>query len=263
MIMYYLAQIALRKLLNRVHSELYKQRKSPTDITRSLGIAHELDYQLEQWKLHLPEPLRWNESDEPSADINAARLRAKYFGARYIIHRPFVYLAIHPEAHRALEKYQNSPRISQGEPGSHHASPIAAASTPVQSGFSGANARKPSMAIGPDEYAPTHKNTVEESCKKCLDAAVQSTKAFHAFSVSDNRPVITNVFGTAHAQFGNLLVLQAAYNSTKLKELVNGQQLEGLFVRTLDWYRTLAPISPALGRDLHILEGVYSRTSRA
>lgn len=262
MIMYYLAQIALRKLLNRVHSELYKQRKSPTDITRSLNIAHELDFQLEQWKIHLPEQLRWDESDEPSGNINAARLRAKYFGARYIIHRPFVFLSIHGGP-RPQFNNQFSPKVSQGENDSQHPSPIAAVSTPVHSTFTGASARKASMAIASDEYAPTHKTTVEESCRKCLDAAVQSTRAFHAFSVNEFRPVITNVFGTAHAQFGNLLVLQAAYNSTQLKELVDGQQLENLFVRTLAWYRTLAPISPALKRDLHILEGVYSRARRA
>src|SRR5690606_8689387 len=93
--LYYLSQIALRKLLNRVHTELYKQRNRPIPVTRSLTIARELDYQLELWKSHLPEPLRWDESDPPSSDINAARLRAKYFGARYIIHRPFVYLRMH------------------------------------------------------------------------------------------------------------------------------------------------------------------------
>ncbi|RPA84642.1 hypothetical protein BJ508DRAFT_222926 [Ascobolus immersus RN42] len=266
MIMYYLAQIALRKLLNRVHSELYKQRKTPTDITRSLNIAHELDFQLEQWKLHLPEPLRWEETDEPSGDINAARLRAKYFGARYIIHRPFVYLAIHGGPRPNFTNQYNSPRVSHGDPGSQHPSPIQTVSTPIQPTFTNAltsaSARKASMAIALDEYTPSHKTTVEESCKKCLDAAVQSTKAFHAFSVSEFRPVITNVFGTAHAQFGNLLVLQAALNSNVTKELVDGRQLEGLFIRTLEWYRTLAPISPALKRDLHILEGVYSRARR-
>lgn len=41
--------------------------------------------------------------------------------------------------------------------------------------------------------------SLEASCRKCLEAAISSTTAFHAFSASSNRPIITNVFGTAHA----------------------------------------------------------------
>ena len=39
----------------------------------------------------------------------------------------------------------------------------------------------------------------EASCRKCIEAAISSTTSFHAFSASSNRPIITNVFGTAHA----------------------------------------------------------------
>lgn len=41
--------------------------------------------------------------------------------------------------------------------------------------------------------------TWEASCRKCIEAAILSTTAFHGFSASQNRPIITNVFGTAHA----------------------------------------------------------------
>lgn len=41
--------------------------------------------------------------------------------------------------------------------------------------------------------------SLEASCRKCIEAAISSTTSFHAFSASSHRPVITNVFGTAHA----------------------------------------------------------------
>ena len=154
--MYYLAHIALRKLLNRAHTALYKQDKTQLDAPRSLAIARELDYQLEAWKTHLPEPLNWNSSDPPSNDINAARLRAKYFGARYIIHRPFVYYALHSNQHRqTTADVEGREDISQSE--------------------------------------------LEQNCRKCIDSARQSTTAFHAFDPDDKRPIVTNIFGTAHA----------------------------------------------------------------
>ena len=146
-------------------------------------MARELDYQLEQWKAYLPEQLRWEESEPPSGDINAARLRAKYFGARYIIHRPFVYHVIHG----------GGGLLSASSPTNSEASRSPSASTP--GGFSAA--RRVSL-VGDDrvELAPV---SLEMSCRKCLESAIQSTTAFHAFSPDDNRPIITNVFGTAHA----------------------------------------------------------------
>jgi len=167
--MYSLAQIALRKLLNRVHTALYKQDKTHLDSPRSLAIARELDYQLEAWKSHLPAPLRWESSDPPSSDINAARLRAKYFGARYIIHRPFVYQALH------------------------------GIGVPENLG----NYLHPDSPVMDEQKSETRgditPNELEMDCRKCLEAAMQSTTAFHAFDPDEMRPIITSVFGTAHA----------------------------------------------------------------
>lgn len=131
---------------------------SRLDSPRSLAIARELDWQLSRWKEHLPTPLQWDEnSDPPPADINAARLRAKYWGARYIIHRPFLYHALHA-GRETLE-------LEWG----------------VEGG--GGEAR----------------DGLEVNCRRCINAAIESTRAFHAFDPDTNRPVITNVFGTGHA----------------------------------------------------------------
>ncbi|CUS09213.1 unnamed protein product [Tuber aestivum] len=261
--MYYLAQIALRKLLNRAHTSLYKRDKVKLDSPRSLAMARELDYQLEQWKLHLPEALRWEESDQPPADINAARLRAKYFGARYIIHRPFVYHAIHggngvynaPSNSGAFST--SPPAMSTGE--MSQSSP--SATTPGGFNPSGnivGGGRRISVA-GESERADLAPVSLETSCRKCINSAISSTTAFHAFSPDVNRPVITNVFGTAHAQFGNLLVLQAAYQSPALKSMVPQHLLAELFRKTIHWLQTLSPISSALKHDAHILENAAAK----
>ncbi|KAF8464464.1 hypothetical protein BDZ91DRAFT_764129 [Kalaharituber pfeilii] len=255
--MYYLAQIALRKLLNRAHTALYKQHinRTAADTSRSLAIARELDFQLEQWKLALPVPLRWGEGDPPSSDINAARLRAKYFGARYIIHRPFVYHAVHGW----LSQAGTSPVPRNAEGGAGAGSPGSVVGTPKRElggeagrirsvtppgkggagvGVSGTGAGGGAGAGVPGGGSGGSGGSgdalMEASCRKCLDSAVQSTIAFHAFSASQNRPIITNVFGTAHA-----LTCSGS-----------------CFQKTMFFLGTLAPISAGLRRDLEILRHV-------
>ncbi|KAJ5562648.1 hypothetical protein N7535_002905 [Penicillium sp. DV-2018c] len=39
--------------------------------------------------------MKWRDSDPPAADINAAGMRAEYYRAQYIIHRPILYHALH------------------------------------------------------------------------------------------------------------------------------------------------------------------------
>lgn len=248
--MYYLAQIALRKLLNRAHTALYKQHVGRTiaETNRSLNIARELDFQLEQWRKTLPVPLRWDESDPPSTDINAARLRAKYFGARYIIHRPFVYQAVH-----GLMGSASSPAMSTSETSGspREGTPSAGAAARISSAAGDLSEAGGSVGVGTGAKGD---QSLEASCRKCIEAAISSTTSFHAFSASSHRPVITNVFGTAHAQFGNLLVLSAAFLCPTLKHLIPSQLLHELFSKTIFFLRTLSPISAALGQDLLILE---------
>ncbi|KAG0131492.1 hypothetical protein HOY82DRAFT_608088 [Tuber indicum] len=238
--------------------------KVKLDSPRSLAIARELDFQLEQWKLHLPEALRWEESDPPPADINAARLRAKYFGARYIIHRPFVYHAIHG-GNGVYNAPNNGGVFSTSSPArsaSEMSQSSPSATTP--GGFNplgntaGGGARRISIA-GESERTELAPVSLEASCRKCIDSAISSTTAFHAFSPDVNRPVITNVFGTAHAQFGNLLVLQAAYQSPSLKSMIPQPLLAELFQKTIHWLQTLSPISSALKHDAQILENAAAK----
>lgn len=167
--------------------------RNALDTLHSLKIARELDFQLERWKNTLPRDLRWNEMDEPSSDINAARLRAKYFGARYIIHRPFVYQVVH--GLMTGSGFSNrSPSLSVSEVGGSREA------TPAGRRLNGTDDGKaPPTLISASSPSSSPDQSLEASCRKCLEAAVHSTTAFHAFSPSSHRPIITNVFGTAHA----------------------------------------------------------------
>ena len=56
--------------------------------------ANELWEILAQWRSNLQEFLRWNDSDQPAANILHARLRAKFYGTAYMINRVFLKQAV-------------------------------------------------------------------------------------------------------------------------------------------------------------------------
>ncbi|KAJ5142524.1 uncharacterized protein N7515_001311 [Penicillium bovifimosum] len=94
MMFFYSAQIHLRKLLNRIHMDLYKAEEQGQ--TRWSSILQEtLSLNLDHWRNYLPGIMKCRDSDPPAADINAARMRAEYYRAQYIIHRPMLYHALH------------------------------------------------------------------------------------------------------------------------------------------------------------------------
>lgn len=105
----------------------------------------------------------------------------------------------------------------------------------------------------------------------CIQAAIQSTIAFDRIGAEEGsayegyistrkeRLVLTNIFGTMHAQFGNMLVLAAVYKSPMYKHLpentpLTPRNLDALFERTIDAINENAPNSPILKVDLEVLE---------
>ncbi|ODH49080.1 hypothetical protein GX48_04805 [Paracoccidioides brasiliensis] len=271
---YYVAQIHLRKVLNRVHTELYKTDKldSPgRKASWSTKIQEALSYNLESWRTGLPDNMRWEESDSPSDNIIIARMRAKYYGARYIIHRPLLHHALHPSNFSSdavvntAVAFQNSSNMSTS-----HAR-ISPPSIMVNPGQLSTNnpAEMYANDMGPPNrpvtLAPNQPQRVQhmppqvsinsldpkirKACQACIDAAIQSTVAFDGVK---GRPVVTNIFGTAHAQFGNMLVLSATYMSP-LSQLVDRDTLKRLLDRTIKFLSQSRHISPSLKRDADIL----------
>ncbi len=122
----FLAHITLRRLLNRVHQTLYHSGKSfslklMSCLTNWLGtnnlapgITHpsktlilELNSQLEQWLQYIPEAISsymTSCSDGTSQGLMGTptypnnmldQLRGRYWAAKSVIYRPFIYKALH------------------------------------------------------------------------------------------------------------------------------------------------------------------------
>jgi hypothetical protein len=172
-LIYYSAQLFLRRRLDRVHQGLYGEALlcQPLEFVQDELQGHE-DI-LQAWRMALPEMLKWEDDDPAPADILAARLRAKYWGARYIINRPFLDYALHVMPHirggrsveaAAVDRHGNI----RDEADVHLFKAI--------------------RLFGDDR--------ILEAARRCVDAAMYSTVAF------DNVPgriIVTNIHGTAHA----------------------------------------------------------------
>lgn len=123
----YLAEISVRRLLNRIHNSLYPSKKhvltlssttlmapedfSIEDITSMMSVCDELHAQLETWHASIPDsfrPMLGVGSPVIESNDREPVLRIRYFAARHIIYRPFVlYIASHGMEHTSetmLEK---------------------------------------------------------------------------------------------------------------------------------------------------------------
>ena len=86
---YFLAEIALRRLLNRV-SQLIYSKDSMASTTSLEPVVNELDYQLTQWYESLPTALQFPFSRTLLADPVQTVLRLRFFACRTIIYRPYI-----------------------------------------------------------------------------------------------------------------------------------------------------------------------------
>ncbi|OJJ67456.1 hypothetical protein ASPBRDRAFT_343320 [Aspergillus brasiliensis CBS 101740] len=268
MMFFYSAQIHLRKVLNRVHTDLYKVEKQ-NENRWSANVQEILSMNLELWRSSLPDLMKWKDTDLPDPDINVARMRAKYYGARYIIHRPLLYWALHHSnptengrsasvdsptgsAMSGAKSQQVSPSMAH----SQRAINMARLSSDV--GPMGRSAPTPTPAPPGSRPGLAYRDLnpkLRRACKVCIDSAILSTEAFDGIKT---RPVVTNIFGTAHAQFGNMLVLSATYMSS-LSELVDRNDLDRLLKRTIRFLLQSREISPTLRADAKILSEIYEK----
>jgi hypothetical protein len=176
--------------------------------------VHEaLSMNLDLWRSSLPLIMRWEDSDPPATDINAARMRAKYYGAKYIIHQPLLYHALHygPTGERlssVSQTSENSPRSSastlqkqQMSPSMTDSSHRGSAHMQYMLSNIGSTPSKLSSSF-PQGWTPPTVNLRElppklhRACKACVESAILSTEAFDGI---EDRLVVTNIFGTAHA----------------------------------------------------------------
>lgn len=225
----YIAQLYLRKQLNQVHSLLYdseKQAKHKNGITLDdpaieegiKGIEEMLRNSRDFW---VPKSYQWNDNDLPAADILGARLRAKYWGSQVILYRPFL---------RAILEREPWPYHNQGSPDA-----------------------QPGLSL--EEMPPNVDPRILNYAGLAIHALVESTRAFHGIP-SSQRIIITNVFGTAHAQWGNLLTLAACFKDRYLRRFIDGETLKELFSKTIAFFQTIVQPTSALRADMNILIGL-------
>jgi hypothetical protein len=114
----FLAEISLRRLLNRVHFHMYRSETnvlpgaSPVAVSspfadQAASMISELDSQLESWRHHLPQTIQASFATDYETQAMTQRrtrpvrekligtLKSRYFAAKAIIFRPFVYRVLH------------------------------------------------------------------------------------------------------------------------------------------------------------------------
>ncbi|KAL2428874.1 hypothetical protein ABEF95_008857 [Exophiala dermatitidis] len=231
---YYSYQIQLRLTMNSIHSTLYRASKDPQSKPSST-IMSILDENLEDWRKMLND-WDWDDEDHESPNINVARMRGKYYGAKYIIWRPAVKYALQQAEAAYRERQSDSPA-----PG--FASPM--------------GSQRNTQGFLPNDSSLEMEDLLR-GARICIQAAIRSTTVFDKVP---RRLVVTNIFGTAHAQFGNMLVLYAVFTSPHptLRSLVDEQTLKRLHNRTIGILRENENISPILAKDLKILEHVRNK----
>ncbi|KAI8396497.1 hypothetical protein FOFC_21045 [Fusarium oxysporum] len=200
----YPGQLYLRTHLNSIHRMFYAPEdpaKPGKDKFRNVGVVSDAVS-----GMHWVAPsFAFREDDPPADDILAARLRAKYWGAQVITYRPFIRQILHFS--HSIKNHASSPNFPS-----------------VSSEF-----RQDITAPVIHPKARTHGDVdpqVVELAKKGIKALIESTRAFHG--LGDRRPIITNIFGTAHAQWGNLLILSAAFRDPILHTYVDEELLRTL-----------------------------------
>jgi hypothetical protein len=186
MMSYYSFQIHIRNSLNSMQKDLHppENRERKTDFFNMRNIH---DESLQNWRNVLPPWLQWKDDDEPSPDINDARLRAKYYGALYIIHRPF------------LRHLLDSEIIAQGTDSPQSDVLKGALNKPLA--YSAQSHERSRGAMAPPRSTSADSNGQAEilhSAKICVKAAMRSTVAFDNI-LNRQRLIVTNIFGTAHA----------------------------------------------------------------
>lgn len=107
-IIYFVAETAIRRLLNRIHSSLYSSDHAEVNVPgaetacnnsinlhKLLALSSELNRQLEEWYHSIPDRIRPPIGTTHVANNRGKVLRIRYYAARHIIHRPFVlYVAL-------------------------------------------------------------------------------------------------------------------------------------------------------------------------
>ncbi|KAH6718437.1 hypothetical protein BKA61DRAFT_302044 [Leptodontidium sp. MPI-SDFR-AT-0119] len=95
---YYLSEIALRRIENRVLNAFYTEdhpRWLQTDLSVMIAAAEDIELQMETWYASLPTSIRFDTVEDETSDELRFVTRCRSLLIRGLIYRPFLYYAIH------------------------------------------------------------------------------------------------------------------------------------------------------------------------
>ena len=177
----YPGQLYLRTHLNSIHRMFYAPDDNDSDKTH-LGHKHS-KFQNVELVADAVSGMNWvaprfafKEDDLPADNILDARLRGKYWGAQVITYRPFIRMIL--EFHHRQKTHPFSPNPPPALPDFR------------------AGIAHPTIAPGTRSSKDLDPKLIELA-RRGIKALIESTRAFHG--LGEKRPVITSVFGTAHA----------------------------------------------------------------
>jgi hypothetical protein len=149
--------------------------------------------------------LKWTDGQLPDSDILKARMQAKYYGAGYIVLRPYLFHALQwPSSSTPnldlLSWQQEYNPIAPNLP--KHITDIDHLESTFSMGLPNRNVTMAEVVKDPQLA-----KTFLWCCKKCIENAMCSTEAFDgvAFTAWGKRPRVTNIHGTATAYVKTLI----------------------------------------------------------
>ncbi|KAG4436538.1 hypothetical protein IFR05_007976 [Cadophora sp. M221] len=95
---YYLSEIALRRIENRVLNAFYKEDHPhwlQTDLSVMIAAAEDIEMQMETWYASLPNSIRFDSVEDETSDELRFVTHCRSLLIRGLIYRPFLYYAIH------------------------------------------------------------------------------------------------------------------------------------------------------------------------
>ncbi|KAI0888980.1 uncharacterized protein GGS22DRAFT_65574 [Annulohypoxylon maeteangense] len=222
---YFIAEHAIRRLLNRIHNSLYGPEiaqtspihvlpTGPNQAWQSLNmqklqaLSAELNRQLEEWYFSIPDYLRPVKGTLPLPNDRARVLRIRYYAARHIIHRPFLLQMVSRQCE------EQSP-----------------ASTSV---------------LSPDSYSES--TVFLERCETCIDSCV--TYLYNAIEMIDRRSPYLWTF--SQSCLACLIMLWMADNTPALHHyLPHMQPIQNMLLTKL---RKWAIKDSTFAAEIHIIE---------
>ncbi|KZL80705.1 c6 zinc finger domain-containing protein [Colletotrichum incanum] len=232
----YMARLLLRKELNQLHAILYSPAASNHPPALKVQNASEIEMRLRgvTW---VTSDLRINVENLSAESYVKARLQAKYWGAQVVLYRPLIemVLDISDNPRQCVDGTKSTSNTADG------------------SGLLSQDYETPVTLHDFKTYEDIPEGIINK-VKQGIFALTKSIEAFH--DLNSGRFLVTNMFGVAHAQWGNLLILAAAHRDPYLVEFVDKPSLKSLFRQTIEMLKFHAQPGSALMVDQKIIETV-------